>query len=544
MNEPALQQAILELVGHPDYRPVKPRVIAHRLGVPKQRAAEVKKLIKRLVAGGQLAYAANHLVKPAGADQTGANRVVGVFRRMQAGFGFVRPEGAAPGDETVPDVYIPAKRAGDASTGDLVVVRLTRRPAKNFPGPRGEIVEVLTRQTHQFVGTYFEQAGSGYVQVDGTVFAQPICVGDPGAKDARPDDKVVFEMVRFPSPLHEGEGVISEVLGPRGKPGVDTLSIIREFNLPEAFPEDALAEARVRAEQFDESIPEGRLDLTRQTVLTIDPIDARDFDDAISLEIEDSGNWLLGVHIADVGHFVRPGMALDREARNRSTSVYLPDRVLPMLPEIISNSLASLQPGKIRYTKSVLMEFTPDGLRVATEWHSAAIKSSKRLAYEQVDQYLADPDAWRRRLSKKVHALLGRMHKLAMTLRRRRMKQGSLELVMPEVKVDLDRQGRVTGAHVVENTESHQIIEEFMLAANEAVADRLHAEAVPFLRRVHKPPTPRKLRALSEFVTELGIKTVGLESRFELQKLLARVAGRPESHAVNYAVLRLSLIHI
>ena len=399
------------------------------------------------------------------------------------------------------------------------------------------MVEVLERQTRQFVGTYFESEGSAFVQVDGTLFAQPIFVGDPGAKNARPDDKVVVEMIRFPSPMHDGEGVIIEVLGPQGQPGVDTLSIIREFSLPEEFAADALDEARQEAARFDESIA-GRLDLTGETIVTIDPVDARDFDDAISLEKLDNGHWRLGVHIADVSHFVRPRTALDREAHNRGTSVYLPDRVLPMLPELISNGLASLQPDKVRYTKSVFMEYTPEGVRTHTEFHSAAIKSTKRLTYEQVDAFLADREAWKKKLGVKVHALLGRMHELAMLLRRRRIRHGSLVLTMPEVKIDLDADGRVAGAHVVEDTESHQVIEEFMLAANEAVAELLREKGVPFLRRIHESPSPHKLRALTEFVRELGLPVVGLHDRFELQQLLKTVATLPEQHAVNYAVLR------
>ena len=214
-----------------------------------------------------------------------------------------------------------------------------------------------------------------------------------------------------------------------------------------------------------------RTDFTGETIVTIDPVDARDFDDAISLAPLDDGDWRLGVHIADVSHFVRPNTALDREALERATSVYLPDRVLPMLPELISNGLASLQPGKVRYTQSAVMEFTAEGLRTTTELHSGAIRSSKRLTYEQVDEFLADGQAARRKLGGKVCDLLERMHTLAMTLRRRRLANGALELSMPEVKVELDKQGRVAGAHVAENTESHQIIEEFMLAANEAVAE-------------------------------------------------------------------------
>ncbi len=531
-----VEEAVFQLVSSAGYRPVKPRVIAQRLKLPKDGAADVKRAIKRLVQSGRLCYGSNHLVMPATPVKAPrSNRLMGVFQRAQKGFGFVRLRGeGVPADAK--DIYIPEDRTGDAATGDVVLVEV-RKPRRGEPGPRGEIIEVIERQTQQFVGTYLESAGAAYVKIDGPLFVRPIYVGDPGAKNAQVDDKVVIEMVRFPSPLHDGEGVIVEVLGPRGKPGVNTLSIIREFNLPDQFAADALDEARRQAERFDESIGHRR-DFTAETIVTIDPVNARDFDDAISLEQLEGGHWRLGVHIADVSHFIRPKTALDREALERATSVYLPDRVLPMLPELISNGLASLQPGKVRYTKSAVMEFTADGLRVATELHSAAIRSSKRLTYEQVDGFLQDRETWRRKLGGKVTDLLGRMHTLAMILRKRRLVKGALELNMPEVKVELDKQGRVSGAHVVENTESHQIIEEFMLAANEAVAETLRDHGLPFLRRVHQSPSPEKLRVLTEFMTELGYKTDGLQSRFALQKLLAAATGRPEQHAVHFAVLR------
>jgi len=539
-----LEETILKHVGAKGYRPSKPRQIAVQLKLAKDQIDEVKRAVKRLVRQKRLRYGTNHLVLAAEvgtsapksiAKSSGGRRAVGVFQRNPKGFGFVRLTDAPAGVEAK-DVYIPSDRAGDASTGDVVQVEL-QRPRRGDPGPRGQIVDVMERQTSQFVGTYFESAGSAYVKINGPLFARPILVGDPGAKNAQPDDKVVIEMVRFPSPLGDGEGVITEVLGPRGAPGVDTLSILREFGLPDRFAEDALDEARRLVETFDEA-PSGRTDFTDQTIITIDPADARDFDDAISLERLESGNWLLGVHIADVSHFVRPRTALDREARQRATSVYLPDRVVPMLPELISNGLASLQPGKVRYVKSAVMEFTPEGLRVSTELHSAIIRSSKRLTYEQVDEYLADRDGSRRKLGSKVCDLLGRMHELAMTLRRRRLAAGALELNMPEVKVDLDKQGQVVGAHVVENTESHQMIEEFMLAANEAVAETLERRGLHFLRRVHQAPSPQKIQVLREFMMELGYAADGLESRFELQKLLDSAVGRPEQHAVHFAVLR------
>lgn len=583
-----LKQTVLAHVLAPNYRPVKPRVIAKQLKLTEDDHPALKTALRKLIKEGKLTYGANHLVGPGspqpaasqpparaaqappaasrgnGAAQESATsapverpapraprpaapdnrpsgphgkQVTGVFRRAQAGFGFVRPSGSLPTHEREQDIFIPANRSGDAASGDVVLVRF-RNKTGTRPNPEGEIVEVLERETHQFVGTYFETAGAAFVQVDGSLFSQPISVGDPGAKNARPDDKVVFEMVRFPSHHHDGEGVITEVLGARGLPGVDTLSIIREFNFPEAFAEDALAAARAEADKFDETVPKDRDDLTRETIITIDPIDARDFDDAISLVQIENGHWRLGVHIADVSHFVQPGTPLDREAYKRATSVYLPDRVLPMLPEVISNALASLQPDRVRYTKSCTIEFTEDGAFVAADLSRAAIKSCRRFAYEEVDEFLADPEAWREKLTPAVHALLGRMRDLSRILRARRRKRGALELSMPEVKVDLGKDGEVVGAHVVTNTESHQIIEEFMLSANEAVAEHLKANKLHFLRRAHMAPDPRKSKALSEFVKDLGLETDSLEDRFELQKLLERVRELPECRAVNYAVLR------
>lgn len=542
--EQALMKELLAFVGREKYRAAKPRQLAKKLNVSDERLREFKRLIKDLVKQGKLSYADKHRILPAagapakaGTRKTAEGHITGVFRRNQAGFGFVRPSGTLPGQGREQDIYIAASHTGDAASGDVVLVRHLKGRDKQRAF-RGAIVEIIERETHQFVGVYFERGGSGWVQVDGTLFAQPIYVGDRGAKNAQPDDKVVFEMVRFPTHVHEGEGVISEVLGARGEPGVDTRSIIREYNLPEAFAPDALEAARHEAERFDETNLSGRLDLTAETVITIDPVDARDFDDAISLRREPNGHWTLGVHIADVSHFVRPGTPLDREAYQRGTSVYLPDRVVPMLPEIISNGLASLQPDRVRYTKTALLEFTAEGVPVGGEFHTAAIKSKRRFTYEEIDEYLTDPAGWQKRLTAEVRALIGRMHELAMTLRRRRLARGALELSMDEVKVDLDPHGRVAGAHKVVNTESHQIIEEFMLAANEAVARRLREAEWHFLRRVHHSPDPRKLQALTEFVSALGYQTESLQSRFELQNLLRDVLGQPERQAVNYAVLR------
>ncbi len=272
--------------------------------------------------------------------------------------------------------------------------------------------------------------------------------------------------------------------------------------------------------------------------MTIDPATARDFDDAISLSRDEKGYWSLGVHIADVSHFVKAGSALDRTAKHRGTSVYLPDRVIPMLPEILSNSLASLQAGRTRYTVSALLEFNAEGILTSKEFARSAIRVDHRFTYEQAMAVMKDPGAEHPGVAPAVAAMLGRMLELAMILRRRRFARGALELNLPEVEIDLGESGEVTGAHLAVNDQSHQVIEEFMLAANEAVAAALSAQEILFLRRAHPDPEPFKLDEFAEFARSLGLQLDQPQSRFELQRILAETAGKPEEYAVHYGLLR------
>jgi ribonuclease R len=528
-----LEEQILAALQRKTYQPIKPKALARRLGISAAQYADFRRALRTLVRQGRAEIGKNHLVRPA--QQLGT--VTGIFRRTAGGFGFVRPH--AIDGKAGPEIMIREAAAGDAVTGDEVLVKITRKPSRPDLGPSGRIVEVLERATQQFVGTYFEREDQGYVRVDGTVFSHSIYVGDPGAKGARPEDKVVFEMLRFPTPEDRGEGVITEILGPRGQPGVDTLSVIRAFGLPDVFPEGALEEARQAAANFDEETLGNREDFTGDTVVTIDPVDARDFDDAVSV-VQDSRSkhWLLSVHIADVAHFVPPGGALDREARKRGTSVYLPQRVLPMFPEIISNSLASLQQGRLRYVKSVQIDFTPAGQKTEVSFANGAVRVRRRFTYEQVSAVLADPEGAGGKIEPEVLALLLRMRDLAMILRKRRLRRGALELNMPETELEYDDQGRVSGAHFVKHDVSHQIIEEFMLSANEAVAEHLAGLGVPFLRRVHAAPDPNKLKAFAEFARILGYKVQRETDRFGLQRILEQSAGQPDAYAVHYALLR------
>lgn len=532
---PDLEKTILAAVAHASYQPLKPKALARKLRVQPDHYASFKTTLRNLIKEGRLELGRNQTIRLTGAVH---GTISGVLRKTSGGFGFVRPHLAEGGKAD--EIYIPQEAIGDAATGDVVQVRLGRRPKRRDLGPRGEIIRVVERATRQFVGTYFERDGNGYVRVDGTVFSHSIYVGDPGAKGVKPDHKVVFEMVRFPSPEDRGEGVITEILGPGGEPGVDTLSIIRAFGLPDRFREDALEEARTIAAQFSEKDLKGREDFTGWTTITIDPVDAHDFDDAISLTQDPkSGHWLLGVHIADVSHFAPPGSALDREARQRATSVYLPQRVLPMLPEIVSNSLASLQEGKVRYVKSVLMDLTPAGVKTDIRFANAAIRVKRRFSYEQVRELLQEtPSALHAKIEPEIMEMLWRMRELALILHKRRLKRGALELNMPEVELQYDSQGRVAGAHFRERQISHQMIEEFMLAANEAVADHLDRRGIEFLRRIHPAPEPTKLKAFAEFARILGYKMQRETDRFTLQRILHQSADKPEAHAVHYALLR------
>ena len=464
--------------------------------------------------------------------------VTGVFRRFPSGTGVVRTVAAAGQDSQ--EYFIASHLTSDAVSGDEVLVRVHRKPGNASQGI-GEIVEVVQRATEQFVGTYFERDGKGYVRVDGSVFARSIDVGDPGAKDAKADDKVVVELLHFPALDQRGEGVIIEVLGQRGDPAVDQLSIIRALGIPDVFPEEALTEARLVASRFNENDLDGREDFTPQTVVTIDPVDARDFDDAVNVVIDpETKHWILTVHIADVAHFAPAGGHLDREARKRGTSVYLPQQVIPMFPEIISNGLASLQEGKLRYVKSAVIEFSPRGQVVSTRFANGAIRNRQRFTYEQVSECLAQPEGPRAP---------------------RRSTRGCV----------------AAAAHARSGADPSQTAFQARGAGTvhargrPGVRSRRACHRGPFRdarrqppdhRRVHAgrqrsggdPPgrargpvpapdpsgarDPVKLAAFAEFSRILGHPLARSADRFELQRILAETTGKPEQHAIHYALLR------
>ena len=594
MESQDLEQRILQHVNQANYKAVKPTAIGRKLRLSAEEQKTVRVTVKRLVKKKKLKYGPRHLVLPvqqsakeraadtptdapidsqndshensapavptidrdtektkesvqniksASAEQHAENTILGTFSRAAGGFGFVRPAGTDRAVGRDHDIFIASHDSLAACQGDTVRIQVGR-PGRSQGGAqdhnqtRGRVIEIITRVRNQFIGTYREKSNRGSVSIDGNQFERPIPVGDAGAKRAAIGDKVVIEMVRFPSGHDNGEAVLTEVLGTRGEPGVDTQMILHEFMIRQEFPEDVLDDARDQASQFDENNLTDRDDLTAATIITIDPVDARDFDDAISLEQIENGHWRLGVHIADVAHFVPVGSKLDVEAKLRATSVYLPDLVVPMLPEIISNNLASLQPDRNRYATTAIIEFNAEGIPIATDVKKTVIRSCRRFTYEEIDDFLDNRSKWQENLDNDVYFLLDRMHELAMLLRGRRLEHGSLEVGLPEIKIDLDGNGEVAGAHRTVNTESHQIIEEFMLAANQAVATLLNDRELKFLRRIHPDPTKRKLVNLTKFAREIGIKTDDITSRFQIQEVVNQSVGKPYEQAVGLTVLR------
>ena len=532
-----IAEKILRLLGSKDYRPLDKIEIARKLHLTGSDRVTSRKLLRELERSGEIArIRKNRYVLPAEADL-----VTGTLSIHQKGYGFLTTETRGE-----PDIFIGAENTGTAMHGDRVVARVTRdvvpRRAKDRPGrSEGRVIRILQRARDTVVGKLQHSRNFYYVVPDDPRFVHDVYVGQvsnlPSARKIlapRVGDKVVVRLEPWESRHVNPEGEIIEVLGPASAPGVDVLSIIRKYDLRVEFPGGVADEARRIPETVDERMLEGREDLRERFIVTIDPDDARDFDDAIHVEKIDppEAGWRLGVHIADVSAYVKPDSALDREARRRGNSVYLPDRVIPMLPERLSNGICSLNPGVDRLTHSVFIQFDKNGRATGARFAKSVIRSTRRLTYKQAYAILqAKPDD---ELSKRLHLAWT----LASLLRRKRFEHGSLDLDFPEVKVRVDANGAPLRLERVENDESHQLIEEFMLAANEAVARELRGRASPTVYRIHEDPDPDKLAEYREFVLSFNYKVGDLSRRTEIQRLLAAIRGKPEEQALKIGLLK------
>jgi ribonuclease R len=529
VNEPKIREQLLGLLSRKDYRPLNKIEIARKLGVSGRAPVALRKTLRDLERGGEIArIRKDRYVLPAEADL-----VTGKLSVHPAGYGFLTSEKTGESD-----VFIAAENVGTAMHGDRVVARISPEPpAGRIKGRReGRVIRILERVHDTVVGTLQRSRNFYYVVPDDPRFVHDIYVRPQEDRRSQTaatvGDKVVVRLEDWQSRHVNPEGEIVEVLGPASAPGVDVLSIIRKYHLLTEFPSDVLEQAEGIPESVDAQQIAGREDLRNQFIVTIDPDDARDFDDAINVEKLPNGGWQLGVHIADVAAYVEPGSALDREARRRGNSVYLPDRVIPMLPERLSNGVCSLKPEVDRLTHSVFIQFDKRGTAKSARFARSVIRSAHRLTYKEAYSILKSPS--RDRLGERLHLAW----ELAALLRRKRFEHGALELDFPEVKVWVDAHGKPVRLERVENDESHQLIEEFMLAANEAVARELKKRAIPTIYRVHENPDPEKLGEYREFALSFGYKVGDLTHRAELQRLLAEIRGKPEEQALKVGLLK------
>src|SRR5688500_18881115 len=538
-----IQSKIISYLKSENGRPMRPRKLAKALAIQEEEYGTFRTALKELMREGRVTLGSHGaIVLPTQTQADG--RIIGTYRQNRKGFGFVIPRDPTSHE----DLYIPAEQNGGAITGDVVAAKVTkseRRDGKEMF--EGRILEIIERTHTKFVGTLVKQHNQWVVLPDGNTITEPILAPDAASRHIKPGTKVVVELTTYPEAGRWAQGVIVDVLGKGGEKDVDLKSVIVQFNLPGPFNEEVLAQARQAIARFNQGADwEGRLDLSNEVICTIDPDDAKDYDDAISLRQLDSGLWELGVHIADVSYFVPRGTPLDVEAEARGNSCYFPGHVIPMLPEILSNGVCSLQEGVPRLCKSAFITFDEDARPTSTRFANTIIKSASRFRYREAQAILDRADViphpnGDRKLSDYhpvVVKLLDEMNHLAKRIQKRRLADGQLVLDLPEVDLVLDEEGKVVGTKAEDQSFTHTLIEMFMVEANEAVARLFDSHQVPFLRRIHPEPELDSAERLRTFVEAIGYRLPKDVDRKAIQYLLTIVKGKPEAYAINLAVLK------
>jgi ribonuclease R len=529
MTSPDLPRRIkerLRILG----RPTTDKDLLKQLRVRGDARLEAKRVLEELIAKGEVVRTrTDRIGLPEKMDL-----VAGRLEMKRGGFGFV-----VPSEGGLKDVYVAANNLADALHADRVLVKVERKA----PDGRleGRIVKVVERVTTQIVGRLEIDSGGTRVVPFDPRFPYEVFLPDKDLRGARVKDMVVVELTRYPAPYRAPLGRIVEVVGSVDEPGVDLLVVVAKHGLPDEFPQDVLSEAEsVPAEVSREALA-AREDFRDRPIVTIDGETARDFDDAVEVEFLPNGNYRLGVHIADVTHYVREGSRLDGEAFHRGTSVYFPERAIPMLPERLSNGICSLNPGVDRLVQSVFIEVSPAGKVVKSRFADGVIRSRARMTYTKMKQILVDREPKLLREYEELLPAFERMLSLFRILRARREARGSIDFDRPEAEVVLDDSGRVVDIRAAERNVAHRIIEEFMLLANETVATFFADREVPAIYRIHEPPDERRVESFEELILGLGHR---LRSGSEpirpraFQKLLARIEGKPEERFIAYVMLR------
>jgi ribonuclease R len=524
----SLQQRILDLVRVQALDKVE---ISKRLNLPHTERRKLRELLAEMESAGLVARVRkDRYVVPGDADL-----FTGTIQFHANGAAHILSE-----ERGEPDLYVSAENTWTAMHGDRVVARIVKERSsaeswKTLPASakqEGRVIRILKRANETLVGTLQKSKNFFYVVADDPRFVHNLYVPAPPAElGAHPGDKVVARLEDWQSRHVNPEGRVVEVLGHAGAPGVDMLSIIRKYRLPEKFPTDVVRAAEQISPTVQEKEASRRLDLRDRFIITIDPDDAKDFDDAIEVQ-QIKGGWSVAVHIADVAHYVRPRTALDREALSRGNSVYLADRVIPMLPEALSNGICSLKPNVDRLAFSVFAEVTQQGRVRNVRFARTVIRSAARLTYKQAYAILQKPPT--DELGQRVHTAW----QVSSLLRKKRFAAGSLELDFPEVKVWLDEKGRPVRLERIENDISHQLIEELMLLANECVARELKLARQPTVYRIHENPDPDKLAEYRELAATYGLRAGDLVQRENLVRLLSATRGQNFENALKIALLK------
>ncbi|MFI2856264.1 ribonuclease R [Paenibacillus sp. JSM ZJ436] len=528
------EQTLLEFMRETAYKPMTYQELEQHFGIEDAGDfREFLKLLNELEQSGQILLTrTNRYGVPERMDL-----VRGRIQAHAKGFAFLIPD-----DREHPDVYIHANDLKSAMNGDIVLLRVT---SQSHAGGKleGEVVRIVTRAVTQIVGVFQNHEVYGFVIPDDKRINRDIFIPRQGMNGAVDGEKVVVKLLSYPEGRAAAEGEVVEVLGHKDDPGVDILSIIRKHQLPEGFPEEVLAEAEQAPSSIteEEIVKQGRRDLRGLNIVTIDGEDAKDLDDAVNVERLPNGHYRLGVHIADVGYYVREGSALDQEAYARGCSVYLVDRVIPMLPHRLSNGICSLNPQVDRLTLSCEMEFNEQMKVVKHDVFTSVIKTKERMTYSNVRKILLDVDP---ELIERYSELVDDfrlMRELAMKLRDRRMRRGAVDFDFVESKVIVDESGKAVDIVKRERSIAEQIIEEFMLAANETVAEHFHWLKVPFLYRIHEEPDPEKLQNFMAFAANFGHHVKGRGNSIHpraLQYLLEDIQGTKEQTVLSTMMLR------
>lgn len=525
------ENLILKFMSREDYVPMKAKEIAGIFMVPKNKYNNFKSILDKLEKEYKIQK--NRKNKYSIIDEN--KYIKGTYRGNEKGYGFVIPE-----NEEMEDIFIPRGNNNNALNEDIVVAEIVKE-SEDGKRKEGKIVSIVKHEKDKVVGLFVKSKNFGFVIPDDKKFGGDIFISKSNFAKAKNNQKVVVKLTKYPEKNKKAEGKIIEIIGGIDEAGVDMLSLVKEYDLPYEFPQGVIEEAKSKGNKVDKKDIPNRVDLRDKTIFTIDGEDAKDLDDAVRVYKNDDGNYMLDVHIADVSYYVTENSLLDKEAIIRGTSIYMLDRVIPMLPKELSNGICSLNAGEDRFTLSCTMEIDKEGNIISSDVYKAVIKVTERMNYKDVQKIIDGSDEEVLERYKNYIQDFKLMEELAKILKNKRLERGYLNLDLPESKVVLDNNGHAVDIKKYELYFSNEIIEQFMLSANETIAERFYWLEAPFIYRVHEEPDIDKVKELNKFLYNFGYKINKSGDKLypkEFAKVLDSVKGKTEERVVSNLVLR------